>query len=55
LKQKLVARFKEDVTAPYIPENMTNTFVEKLSNLIEKRYAAYNNDAQKVRLQTRQC
>ena len=54
MKQNLVARFKEDVTAPYIPDNMTSTFVGQLSELIEKRFAAYNDDAhfaQKVRLQ----
>jgi len=34
LKQNLVACFKDEVTAPYIPDNMTSTFVGQLSELI---------------------
>jgi len=47
-----MASFKENVTAPYIEDNLTNTSVQVLSDLIEERFAAYNNDAlfaQKVR------
>jgi len=46
--------FKENVTAPYIEDNLTNTSVQVLSDLIEERFAAYNSGAlfaQKVRSQ----